>query len=47
MQGGGGGMNITQHISVGANADRADVKRAAASGARSVLALQNGARRYG
>lgn len=44
---GAGGMNITQHITVGANADRADVKRAAASGARSVLALQNGARRYG
>ena len=44
---GGGGMNITQHITVNGKADRAEIKRAAASGARSVLALQNGARRYG
>jgi hypothetical protein len=47
QMGGSGGMTITQNIVVGANADRADVKRAAASGARSVLGLQNGARRYG
>jgi hypothetical protein len=44
---GGGGMNITQHIMVNPGADKAEVKRAAASGARSVLALQSGARRYG
>jgi hypothetical protein len=34
QMGGSGGMTITQNIVVGADADRADVKRAAASGAR-------------
>jgi len=46
MQGGNNGMNITQNITVGANADKAEVRRAAATGARSVLGLVSGSQRY-
>jgi hypothetical protein len=46
MQGGNSGMNITQHITVGADADKAEVRRAAATGARSVLGLMAGSQRY-
>jgi hypothetical protein len=46
MQGGNSGMNITQNITVGANADKAEVRRAAATGARSVLGLMAGSQRY-
>ena len=44
---GGGGMTINQTINAGAGTDKAEVRRAAASGARSVLGVANGARRYG
>ena len=44
---GGGGMTINQTINAGAGTDKAEVKRAAAAGARSVLGVANGARRYG
>ena len=46
MQGGGGG-SLHQTLNFYGQADPAQVKRAVASGGRSVLALQNGARRYG
>lgn len=46
MQGGGGG-SLHQTLNFYGQAEPAQVKRAAASGGRSVLALQNGARRYG
>jgi tape measure domain-containing protein len=44
---GGKAMTINQNIVVGQGADKAEVKRAAASGARSALGVMNGARRYG
>ena len=44
---GGGGMTINQTINAGAGTDKAEIRRAAASGARSVLGVANGARRYG
>jgi len=44
---GGGGMTINQTINAGAGTDKAEVRRAAASGARGVLGVANGARRYG
>jgi len=44
---GGGGMTIHQTINAGAGTDKAEIRRAAASGARSVLGVANGARRYG
>jgi phage-related minor tail protein len=47
MEGNGGGMTIHQNITVGANADKAEVRRSAASGARMALGAMNGARRYG
>ena len=46
MQGGGGG-SLHQTLNFYGQAEPAQVKRAVASGGRSVLALQNGARRYG
>ena len=46
MQGGGGG-SLHQTLNFYGQAEPAQVKRAAASAGRSVLALQNGARRYG
>lgn len=43
---GGGGMTINQTIYAGAGTDSAQVRRSAASGARSALAVINGAKRY-
>lgn len=47
QQKGAGGMVINQTINAGAGTDKAEVRRAAAAGARSVLGVANGARRYG
>ncbi len=44
---GGGGTTINQTINAGAGTDKAEVKRAAASGARTALGVMGGARRYG
>lgn len=44
---GGGGTTINQTINAGSGTDKAEVKRAAASGARTALGVMNGARRYG
>jgi phage-related minor tail protein len=44
---GGKAMNINQTIVVNQGADKAEVKRAAASGARTALGVMGGARRYG
>ena len=40
-------MTINQTINAGAGTDKAEVKRAAASGARAALGVMSGARRYG
>jgi len=42
-----GGVTVHQNITVGAGADKQMVKRAAASGARNVLAVAAGSQRYG
>jgi tape measure domain-containing protein len=44
---GGKAITINQNIVVGQGADKAEVKRAAASGARTALGVMGGARRYG
>jgi tape measure domain-containing protein len=44
---GGGGTTINQTINAGSGTDKAEVKRAAASGARTALGVIGGARRYG
>jgi len=44
---GGGGTTINQTINAGSGTDKAEVKRAAASGARTALGVMGGARRYG
>jgi hypothetical protein len=44
---GGKQMTIQQSIVVNPGADKAEVKRAAASGARTALGVMSGARRYG
>ena len=44
---GGKAMSINQNIVVNPGADKAEVKRAAASGARAALGVMGGARRYG
>ena len=44
---GGQAMTINQTINAGAGTDKAEVKRAAASGARTALGVMSGARRYG
>lgn len=44
---GGKAMTINQTINAGAGTDKAEVKRAAASGARVALGVMSGARRYG
>lgn len=44
---GGGGTTINQTINAGSGTDKAEVKRAAASGARAALGIMGGARRYG
>jgi len=44
---GGGGTTIYQTINAGSGTDKAEVKRAAASGARTALGVMGGARRYG
>ena len=43
---GGGGMVINQTITVGQGADKAEVRRSAAAGARAALGAMNGAQRY-
>ena len=43
----GGGSPMVQNLNFYGQAEPAQVKRAAASGARQVLGLQSGARRYG
>ena len=47
QQKGAGGMVINQTINAGSGTDKAEVRRAAAAGARSVLGVANGALRYG
>jgi tape measure domain-containing protein len=44
---GGGGQVINMKINAGSGVDKAEIRRAAAAGARGVLAVANGARRYG
>ena len=41
------GQPVVQHMNFYGSAEPAQVKRAAAAGARSVLGVANGARRYG